>query len=198
MTIKRRRRRAATPKPAALPDKPIKLASVIEPHTDDAPEATVDTIAAPATPPPTPPVAAAAVAVASDPPAPRRRRASVGGHALKLSAPSKEGQKRRWVNDDGNRIAEMRELGYEFVSETGIQTADPGSRVTRLVGTKANGDPLHAYLMETPDELYAQGEAEKEAACRLIDEAITAGRDSTGRPELQSTSYGHGSVTTDR
>jgi hypothetical protein len=128
-------------------------------------------------------------------PAPRRRRASVGGFALKLSAPSKEGQNRRWVNDDGNRIAQMRELGYEFVSETGIKTADPGSHVTRLVGTKANGEPLHAHLMETPNELYAEGIAEKEAANRQIDEAISAGRDSTGRLENQ---YGHGSIKVER
>lgn len=165
MTIKRRRRRAAQ----QLPDKPIELAKVIEARPKNEQKA--------------------------DAPAPRRRRSSVGGHALKLSAPSREGHKRRWVNDQGNRIAEMQELGYEFVSDTGIKTADPGSRVSRLVGTKANGEPLHAFLMETPDELYAQGEAEKEAANRLIDEAITAGRDSTGRLENQ---YGHGSITTDR
>jgi hypothetical protein len=129
------------------------------------------------------------------PSAPRRRRSSVGGFALKLSAPSKEGQQRRWVNDDGNRIAQMRELGYEFVSETGIKTADPGSHVTRLVGTKANGEPLHAHLMETPNELYAEGVNEKEAANRQIDEAIAAGRDSTGRLENQ---YGHGSIKVER
>lgn len=177
MTIKRRRRRVVK-----ADAKPIELAKVIEARPEDTPPATGAA----------PPEAASA----ADAPAPRRRRSSVGGHALKLSAPSKEGQKRRWVNDDGNRIAEMRELGYEFVSETGIQTADPGSHITRLVGTKANGEPLHAHLMETPDELYAQGETEKEAANRLIDEAITAGRDSTGR--LGESQYGHGSITTDR
>ncbi len=170
MTIKRRRRSDAG-KPR-LPTEPVELAKVIEPPvTGPQQEATTET------------------------PAPRRRRSSVGGHALKLSAPSREGQKRRWVNDDGNRIAEMRELGYECVSETGIQTADPGSHITRLVGTKANGEPLHAHLMETPDELYAQGEAEKEAANRLIDESIAAGRDSTGRLENQ---YGHGSIKVER
>lgn len=172
MTIKRRRRRAAAPQ-AALPEQPVELAKVIEPVPGDAPET------------------ASAPAAAS----PRRRRASVGGHSLKLSAPSREGEHRRWVNDDGNNIADKRELGYEFVSETGIKTADPGSRVSRLVGTKANGEPLHAYLMETPEELYAQGVSEKEAANRKIDEAITSGRDSTGRLENQ---YGQGSITTDR
>lgn len=132
---------------------------------------------------------------AAKPNEPRRRRSSVGGFALKLSAPSREGQNRRWVNDDGNRIAQMRELGYEFVSETGIKTADPGSHVTRLVGTKANGEPLHAHLMETPIELYAEGVDEKEAANRKIDEAIASGRDSTGRLENQ---YGHGSIKVER
>jgi hypothetical protein len=172
MTGPRRRRPAQT-----LPDKPIELASVLNPAPDS------------------PPSSAAAGGAASTASPKRRRRSSVGGHALKLTAPTREGHTRRFVNDDGNRLAEMQELGYEFVSDTGIKTTDPGSRVSRLVGTKANGEPLHAYLMETPDELYAEGVAEKEAANRLIDEAIEAGRDSTGRLENQ---YGHGSITTDR
>jgi hypothetical protein len=129
--------------------------------------------------------------------APRRRRASVGGHALKLSAPAKPGFKRRFFNDDGNRLADAEELGYDHVSETGLKTSSPGSRVSRLVGTKANGEPLHAFLMETPDELYAQGEAEKEAACRTVDDAIRAGRDSTGQMSPTET-YGQGSINSDR
>lgn len=156
---------------------PIELASVIE------------------SPPPQVEAHAEPHAEAPAPPAKRRRRSPVGGRALKLAAPPRPGFKRRFVNDDGNNLADKEELGYEFVSETGIKTADPGSRVSRLVGTKANGEPLHAYLMETPDELYAEGEAEKEAANRQIDEAITAGRDSTGRLENQ---YGQGSIKVER
>lgn len=135
-------------------------------------------------------------AVKAAPSTSRRRRKTVGGFNDKLAAPLREGETRRWVNDDGNRIAECRELGYEFVSETGIQTADPGSRISRLVGTKANGEPLHAYLMETPDELFAQGVAEQEAANRLIDESIAAGRDSTGR--MDEHQYGQGSIKVER
>ena len=129
-------------------------------------------------------------------PSSRRRRTSVGGHKSKLDAPARAGEVRRWVNDDGNRIDECRELGYEFVSDKGVQTSSPGSRISRLVGTKANGEPLHAYLMETPDELYAQGLAEQEASNRLIDEAITAGRDSTGR--MDEYQYGQGSIKVER
>ena len=123
----------------------------------------------------------------------RRRRASVGGHAAKLSAPQRDGHSRRWFNDDANRIAEADELGYDFVTDNGIKTSSPGSRVSRLVGTKANGEPLHAFLMETPNELYAEGAAEKEAHNRQIDDAIKAGRDSTGQMSSNET-YGQGSI----
>lgn len=130
-------------------------------------------------------------------PAPRRRRASVGGHAMKLSAPHRPGYSRRWFNDDGNRIADAEELAYDHVHEAGIKTSSPGSRISRLVGTKANGEPLHAFLMETPDELFAEGVAEKEAHNRQIDDAIIAGRDSTGQMSSTET-YGQGSIQTDR
>lgn len=148
----------------------------------------------------TAPIAAeAAVAQAAPAPAKRRRRASVGGHALKLGAPSREGFQRRWFNDDGNRLATADDLGYDHVSDTGLKTSSPGSRVSRLVGTQPNGEPLHAFLMETPDELYAEGLAEKEAVCRLTDEAILAGKDSTGTvsPDSPKETYGHGSIRTD-
>jgi hypothetical protein len=127
----------------------------------------------------------------------RRRRSSVGGHALKLTAPARPGYSRRWVNDDKNRIANAEELGYDFVQDTGLKTSSPGSRISRLVGTKASGEPLHAFLMETPDELYAEGVAEKEAVNRQIDEAIVAGRDSTGQMSPTET-YGQGSIKSDR
>lgn len=128
----------------------------------------------------------------------RRRRASVGGHALKLSAPVRSGYTRRWFNDFGNRIAEANELGYDHVTEDGIQSSDTSSRVSRIVGTQPNGEPLRAYLMETPNELYAEGVAEKEAHNRQIDEAIIAGRDSTGHMPANAETYGRGSINSDR
>lgn len=128
----------------------------------------------------------------------RRRRASVGGHAMKLQAPIKPGFSRRFFNDSGNRIATAIDLGYEFITETGVQTADPSSRAKRLVGTQANGEPLYAYLMETPDELYAEGVAEKEAHNRQIDEAISAGAPTDGPIGPASETYGEGSIKRDR
>ena len=128
----------------------------------------------------------------------RRRRASVGGHALKLEAPQRAGFVRRWVNDQNNRIAKAEELAYDFVTETSIQGTGEGTRVSRLVGTKANGEPLRAYLMETPVEEYQAGLAEKESINRQIDDAITRGEDSTGQLGPSSEQYGEGSITRDR
>lgn len=121
----------------------------------------------------------------------RRRRGSVGGFHLKLSAPERKGFIRRWVNDTPGRIASMEELAYTHVTEPGIKSDSPDSRVRRLVGTQANGAPLHAYLMETPLEEYQQGIEEKEELHRVVDEAIRAGRDATGRVQ---DAYGEGSI----
>lgn len=127
----------------------------------------------------------------------RRRRAPLTAMQLKLSAPQRPGFVRRWFNDDGNRIAEAEELAYEHVTEGGVQSSDTSSRVSRLVGTKANGEPLRAYLMETPVEEYEHGVREREAIARQVDEAIAAGRDSTGQMDSNET-YGRGSIQRDR
>lgn len=128
----------------------------------------------------------------------RRRRASVGGHALKLLAPEKPGFVRRWVNDSGNRIAQAEELAYEFVSDPSIKSTDAGSRVSRVVGTQANGEPLRAFLMETPVKEYQAGLAEKEAHNAQIDEAIRSGVDTTGQLGPATETYGQGSIKRDR
>lgn len=114
------------------------------------------------------------------PPSKRRARGSVGGFGAKLAAPAKPGFVRRFVNDDRNRIAQLTDLGYTIVDEPGIQTADAGSVVSRLAGTKEGGNPLHAILMETPVELYQQGRSEMEAENAVTDAAILSGRDEHG------------------
>lgn len=133
-------------------------------------------------------------------PTTRRRRGALGGQRLKLQAPERPGYVRRWVNDDGNRIAEAKELAYDHVTDSGIDTSSADSRISRLVGTKPNGEPLRAFLMETPADEYAAGVADKEVHARQVDEAIAAGRDSTGQmssvPEAET--YGRGSIQRDR
>jgi len=128
----------------------------------------------------------------------RRRRASVGGHALKLSAPPREGFVRRWVNDKDNRLAEAQELAYDFVEDPSIKSNGEGSKVSRLVGTKANGEPLRAYLMETPVEEFRAGTKEKEAHLKELDEAMHAIVDEAGKRVPQSEQTGRVSIQQDR
>jgi hypothetical protein len=127
----------------------------------------------------------------------RRRRGKVGGHALKLSAPTREGFVRRWVNDDNMRIAQADDLAYDFVTDASAQSSDVGSRISRQVGTKANGEPLRAYLMETPVSEYQAGLAEKEAVSSQIDDAMTAIVDEKGQRVPGSEQIGQVSIKRD-
>jgi hypothetical protein len=111
----------------------------------------------------------------------RRKRADVGGQHLKLKAPPREGYQRRWVNDTPGRIAMFEDLAYAHVSEQGIKSDSPDSRVRRLVGTQAGGAPQYAYLMETPLEEFQAGIEEKEEARRPFEEAIRRGEDTLGQ-----------------
>lgn len=123
----------------------------------------------------------------------RRRRSSTGGMHLKLAVPQREGYQRRWFNDVEGRLAEAHELAYDHVTDPDIKSDSPDSRVRRHVGTKANGQPLYAYLMETPLAEYRAGIAEREEQHRAVDQAINEGRDPTGR--VQNT-YGQSSIET--
>lgn len=132
----------------------------------------------------------------------RKPRSSVAGGNLKLHAPEREGYVRRWVNDKGNRIAELNELGYSLVEDTGIATHGPGSRINRLAGTHDGGAPLKTFLMETPKHLWEQGMREKEAEREEVDLAINQGRDPSGEVD-PAHSYRpgetrHSSITVDR
>jgi hypothetical protein len=125
-------------------------------------------------------------------PTKRRRRGNTGGFNLKLKAPERAGFHRHWFNDKPGRLAEAEELAYEHVRDPAIKSDSQDSNVRRLVGTQANGQPLYAYLMETPLEEYRAGQEEKEEGHRQIDKAISEGRDATGRMD---NSYGEGSIS---
>lgn len=114
-------------------------------------------------------------------PARRRKRADIGGQHLKLKAPEREGYHRRWVNDVPGRIAMFQELAYDHVSEQGIKSDGPDSRVRRLVGTLAGGAPQYAYLMETPLSEFQAGVEEKEEARKSFENAIRRGEDPLGQ-----------------
>lgn len=124
---------------------------------------------------------------AATPVAQRRRRASTGGPALKLDAEQRPGFTRRWVNGDPIRLQQMEELGYAPVSDpagTGKSRSDGGgTRITRHAGKDGEGKPFQAVLMETPNNLYAEGEAEKETGRKTFEESINRGLRTDDTPE---------------
>lgn len=115
----------------------------------------------------------------------RRRRAATGGFKQKLDAPQRKGYVRRWVDDSPTRIAEIHELGYDFVTDKAGQdenrTDGLGTRVSRMAGKRDDGSPYHLILMETPVSEYQTGVVEKEERLKPFEEALRAGADTTGR-----------------
>lgn len=133
----------------------------------------------------------AAISESSDKPVKRRRRESIGGMKMRLQAEARPGYHRRWFNDSEGRLAEAGRLAYEHVKDNSAKSDGIDSNVRYPVGTKANGQPLYAYLMETPIEEYAAGQEEREELHSAVDKAIMDGRDATGRVQ---NAYGEGSI----
>lgn len=112
----------------------------------------------------------------------REERAASGAYAnQKLVAPKREGYVRRWVNDDGTRLADLEDKGYSFVTEQvsgdeNITTTDLGSKKSQTVGKKADGTPLTAYLMEMPKKWQDEDSQEKEAARQEVESQIKRGQ----------------------
>lgn len=124
----------------------------------------------------------------------RRQRASTGGMKLKLDAPKRPGFVRRFVKNDPSRIMAMHGLGYDF-AEADTRTDDLGTRITRYAGKGEHGNPEHLVLMETPASEYAIGVAEKEEQRQPFEQALRAGRATSGeltdqyQPGSAKTSY---------
>jgi hypothetical protein len=117
---------------------------------------------------------------------PRRERVPVGVPRLKLDGGQRQGFVRRWVNDDGNRLQDCQQGGYEFVTNqlpTGTDIASresTDSRVSRVVGTKADGKPLVAYLMEIRRDWYEEDQQSKQKRLDEQESQMRRGEDSQG------------------
>ena len=113
----------------------------------------------------------------------RRRRAPLSALKQKLAAPQREGFVRRWVDNDPSRMRQMAEMGYSPVQDTGLPSDSIGTPTARFGGKRANGEPQHLVLMETPAEDYALGVREKEEQLAPFETALKAGKDTTGQLE---------------
>lgn len=113
----------------------------------------------------------------------KHRREMAASGALpnqKLVAPRREGYVRRWVNDDGTRLEDLQDKGYSFVEDTtsgdpDILSSDLGNRKSQIVGRKADGSPLTAYLMEQPSPFHEEDSQEKEARRHEVERQIKKG-----------------------
>ena len=127
-----------------------------------------------------PPVAAAK---------PPTRRVAFDGFTKKLEVFFPEGSTLQeefylhWFNDADSRIQRALSAGYEFVTRKEVAmnetvlplNEDLGDRVSRVVGTKADGKPMLCFLMKLPLELRAQDEAARHAEQEAIDDVIRRG-----------------------
>jgi len=117
------------------------------------------------------------------PEAKRERPANFGGPRLKLSVIGEiPGFHLYWANDENAEVEQLLYEGFEFVTPDEVrmqshivEDKDVAARVSRFVGTKADGSPLRAYLLKCPDEVWAEREAARYAQADAWDGAIRAG-----------------------
>ena len=116
------------------------------------------------------------------------QRVPFGSATMQLNATEIPGYHLHWINDwhpsMANRIQQAQRAGYKFVSQQevdtalllGAPTADlGGERVSRLVGTKPNGEPLTAYLMKIPTEWWLEHQKAGWDHADKVDAAIRRG-----------------------
>jgi hypothetical protein len=95
-------------------------------------------------------------------------RRPLGRREAKLHYPPRPGFVRRWINEWPGRIGNAQAGGWTHVTEN-------GKPVTRVVGVAEAGGPLHAYLMEIPQEFYDEDAAQKQLGLNEIDAQIYGG-----------------------
>lgn len=95
-------------------------------------------------------------------------------------------------------MAAMEELGYALVSEKAgdgaSRTDGEGTRISRHAGKRDDGRPHQLVLMECRQDDYDLGVKDKEAQLAPFEEALRAGRDTTGRVDDSYAPKGGGST----
>lgn len=100
---------------------------------------------------------------------PRQNRKPFGALDQKLAYAMRQGFHRHWFNDVAGRIDRALEAGYEHVKDK------EGKNVCKVVGTAEGGGPLHAYLMEIPEEWYQEDMAAQQQRIDAVEETIKRG-----------------------
>ncbi|MBY0409014.1 MAG: hypothetical protein K2Q97_02545 [Burkholderiaceae bacterium] len=115
----------------------------------------------------------------------RERSRNLGGARLKLEVIGEiPGYHLYWANDEGGEIEQLLEQGYEIVQQKELGNSaskivadtDVSSKVSRHVGTQADGSPLRAILLKCTDEIWAEKEEWNREAADTWDTAIKTGQ----------------------
>lgn len=105
----------------------------------------------------------------------RTRRTSINGTRNILKVEGKEpGYEYRIVNDDGDRVSQFQERGYEIVTDKSVKVGD-----RRIANPTAEGSPVQvsvgggqkAYIMRIKDEWYKEDQAAKQ---KEVDETVAS------------------------
>lgn len=112
----------------------------------------------------------------------RTKRIPFGSARQKMHVPPVPGYSLRWINDEGGRILQAQQGGYEFHYDPNIAIGDAqepstdlGTRISKIVG-KEDGRPIRAYLMKIRLEFYKEDQDAKEENLRVTDDAIKRGK----------------------
>ena len=106
----------------------------------------------------------------------RPKRVPLGAGRNVLTAPKRDGYRRRYINDVGDRIERAIAAGYQVVDDKGVYVGDKDAASQNVsVGTGAevsvSQDGMRAVLMVLPEELAREDD---ELKMRDIDEKEAA------------------------
>lgn len=101
-----------------------------------------------------------------------------------------------WCNDEDAAIEQLLAEGFEFVqpAEVKMESAlvvdkDLDNRLSKYVGTRADGSPLRAYLLKATEELWQDFQDGNQAQADDWDEAIRQGEIEADRNRYKPTGY---------
>lgn len=104
------------------------------------------------------------------------RRSSINGTRNVLNISGKEpGYQYRVVNDVGDRIEQLKAIGYEIVEDSGVQVGD-----RRIANPTKEGSPVkvsvgggvQGYVMRIKQEWYDEDKAKKDAHVDNIEKGL--------------------------
>jgi hypothetical protein len=116
----------------------------------------------------------------------RKRRNVFNGTEAKLGVRTQiDGYHLHIFTDEGSRIQEAMDSGYEFVRPTEVdgisenvvsRNGDLGDRIRYLVNPRAEGSMQYGYLMKQRNEWYEQDQSELQAKNNRIDASVRKGK----------------------